>query len=42
MSDASVAAAVRSAGHRVLPLPGPSSVTTLLSAAGLVAGDPDD
>ncbi len=27
--------AVRAAGHRVLPLPGPSSVTTLLSAAGV-------
>lgn len=26
--------AVRAAGHRVLPLPGPSSVTTALSAAG--------
>jgi 16S rRNA (cytidine1402-2'-O)-methyltransferase len=28
---------VREAGHRVLPLPGASSVTTLLGAAGLVA-----
>ena len=27
--------AVRAAGHRVLPLPGASSVTTLLSAAGM-------
>ncbi len=27
--------AVRSAGHRVLPLPGASSVTTLLSASGM-------
>lgn len=27
--------AVRAAGHRVLPLPGPSSITTLLSAAGV-------
>jgi len=27
--------AVRAAGHRVLPLPGASSVTTLLSAAGI-------
>ena len=30
--------AVRAAGCRVMPLPGPSSVTTLLSAAGLDAG----
>ncbi len=30
--------AVRAAGFRVLPLPGASSVTTLLSAAGLDAG----
>jgi 16S rRNA (cytidine1402-2'-O)-methyltransferase len=37
-----LAAAVRAAGHRVLPLPGASSVTTLLSAAGLVAADADD
>ena len=37
---ARLAAAVRTAGHRVLPLPGASSVTTLLSAAGLVAADP--
>lgn len=34
---ARLAAAVREAGHRVLPLPGASSVTTLVSAAGLVA-----
>ena len=39
---ARLAAAVRAAGHRVLPLPGASSVTTLLSAAGLVAADADD
>ncbi|MET0542377.1 MAG: 16S rRNA (cytidine(1402)-2'-O)-methyltransferase [Variovorax sp.] len=38
---ARLAAAVREAGHRVLPLPGASSVTTLLSAAGLVGGDGD-
>ncbi len=31
---ARLVAAVRAAGHRVLPLPGASSVTTLLSAAG--------
>ena len=37
---ARLAAAVRAAGHRVLPLPGASSVTTLLSAAGLVDADP--
>jgi 16S rRNA (cytidine1402-2'-O)-methyltransferase len=30
--------AVRQAGYRVLPLPGASSITTLLSAAGLVGG----
>lgn len=34
---ARLVAAVREAGHRVLPLPGASSVTTLLGAAGLVA-----
>ena len=34
---ARLAAAVREAGHRVLPLPGASSVTTLIGAAGLVA-----
>lgn len=31
---ARLAAAVRAAGHRVVPLPGASSITTLLSAAG--------
>ncbi|MDM0115702.1 16S rRNA (cytidine(1402)-2'-O)-methyltransferase [Variovorax sp. J22R133] len=36
---ARLAAAVRAAGHRVLPLPGASSVTTLMSAAGLIGGD---
>jgi len=35
---ARLAAAVRDAGHRVVPLPGASSVTALLSAAGLVGG----
>ena len=34
---ARLVAAVREAGYRVLPLPGASSVTTLLGAAGLVA-----
>lgn len=34
---ARLAAAVRAAGQRVLPLPGASSVTALISAAGLVA-----
>ena len=34
---ARLAAAVRAAGQRVLPLPGASSVTTLIGAAGLVA-----
>lgn len=34
---ARLVAAVRQAGHRVLPLPGASSVTTLIGAAGLVA-----
>jgi len=33
---ARLVAAVREAGHRVLPLPGASSVTTLVGAAGLV------
>jgi 16S rRNA (cytidine1402-2'-O)-methyltransferase len=38
---ARLAAAAREAGYRVLPLPGASSVTALVSAAGLVgAGDP--
>lgn len=35
---ARLVAAVRAAGLRVLPLPGASSVTTLIGAAGLVAG----
>lgn len=34
---ARLVAAVREAGHRVLPLPGASSVTTLVGAAGLVS-----
>ena len=38
---ARLTAAVREAGHRVLPLPGASSVTTLLSAAGLVGSEDD-
>lgn len=38
---ARLVAAAREAGYRVLPLPGASSVTTLVGAAGLVAaGDP--
>ena len=38
---ARLAAAVHAAGHRVVPLPGASSITALISAAGLVglAGD---
>ncbi|WP_076998002.1 16S rRNA (cytidine(1402)-2'-O)-methyltransferase [Variovorax sp. KK3] len=36
---ARLAAAVREAGLRVLPLPGASSVTTLVAAAGLVGGE---
>src|SRR5688572_9458801 len=36
---ARLATAVRAAGHRVLPLPGASSVTTLISAAGLAAAE---
>ncbi|CAN5582900.1 16S rRNA (cytidine(1402)-2'-O)-methyltransferase [soil metagenome] len=36
-----LAAAVRAAGHRVLPLPGASSVITLIRAAGLVATGED-
>jgi len=36
---ARLVAAVREAGYRVLPLPGASSVTTLIGAAGLVAAD---
>lgn len=39
---ARLVAAVREAGHRVLPLPGASSVTTLLGAAGLVAAPGDE
>lgn len=35
---ARLVAAVRASGHRVLPLPGPSSVTTALSAAGDTQG----
>ncbi|WP_162565570.1 MULTISPECIES: 16S rRNA (cytidine(1402)-2'-O)-methyltransferase [unclassified Variovorax] len=38
---ARLVAAVREAGHRVLPLPGASSVTTLIGAAGLVAAGDD-
>jgi 16S rRNA (cytidine1402-2'-O)-methyltransferase len=38
---ARLVAAVRAAGHRVLPLPGASSVTTLVGAAGLVAAGGD-
>ncbi|WP_432728046.1 16S rRNA (cytidine(1402)-2'-O)-methyltransferase [Variovorax sp. W6] len=38
---ARLAAAVRAAGQRVLPLPGASSVTTLIGAAGLVADGGD-
>jgi 16S rRNA (cytidine1402-2'-O)-methyltransferase len=34
---ARLVAAVRDAGHRVMPLPGASSVTTLVGAAGLVS-----
>ena len=34
---ARLVAAVREAGHRVMPLPGASSVTTLVGAAGLVS-----
>ncbi len=39
---ARLAAAVRAAGHRVLPLPGASSVVTLVQAAGLVADGGDE
>ncbi len=35
---ARLASAVRAAGHRVVPLPGASSITALLSAAGLADG----
>jgi len=38
---ARLVAAVRAAGQRVLPLPGASSVTTLIGAAGLVADGAD-
>lgn len=38
---ARLVAAVRAAGQRVLPLPGASSVTTLIGAAGLVADGGD-
>lgn len=38
---ARLVAAVRAAGLRVLPLPGASAVTTLIGAAGLVAGGDD-
>jgi 16S rRNA (cytidine1402-2'-O)-methyltransferase len=34
-----IVAAVRAAGHRVLPLPGPSALTTALSVAGLDDAD---
>ncbi|TWO69860.1 16S rRNA (cytidine(1402)-2'-O)-methyltransferase [Caenimonas sedimenti] len=37
---ARLVAAVRAAGHAVVPLPGASSVTALLSAAGAVDDDP--
>ncbi len=39
---ARLVAAVRAAGQRVLPLPGASSVTTLIGAAGLVGSGGDD
>ena len=39
---ARLAAAVRAAGHRVLPLPGASSVITLIAAAGVVAEGGDE
>ncbi|MCZ2497440.1 16S rRNA (cytidine(1402)-2'-O)-methyltransferase [Xylophilus sp. Kf1] len=39
---ARLAAAVRAAGHRVVPLPGASSITAALSAAGIVAQGHDD
>ncbi|MDB5830074.1 MAG: rRNA methyltransferase, partial [Variovorax sp.] len=38
---ARLVSAVRAAGLRVLPLPGASAVTTLIGAAGLVAGGDD-
>ena len=34
---AALVAAVRAAGHRVVPIPGPSALTTALSAAGIEA-----
>jgi 16S rRNA (cytidine1402-2'-O)-methyltransferase len=34
---AALVAAVRAAGHRVIPIPGPSALTTALSAAGVEA-----
>lgn len=37
---ARLAAAVQAAGHRVLPLPGASSVTAVLSVAGAAGSDP--
>jgi len=39
---ARLAAAVRAAGHRVVPMPGASSITAALSAAGIVAQGHDD
>ncbi|QHI97871.1 16S rRNA (cytidine(1402)-2'-O)-methyltransferase [Xylophilus rhododendri] len=39
---ARLAAAVRAAGHAVVPLPGASSITAALSAAGIVAPGHDD
>ncbi len=39
---ARLVAGVRAAGLRVMPVPGPSSVTTALSVAGLVAGREDE
>jgi 16S rRNA (cytidine1402-2'-O)-methyltransferase len=39
---ARLAAAVREAGYRVLPLPGASSVTALISAAGLIGHSAHD
>ena len=38
---ARLAAAVNAAGHRVMPLPGASSITALISAAGLTGGGSD-
>ena len=39
---ARLAAAVRAAGYRVVPMPGASSITAALSAAGIVAQGHDD